>query len=53
MRLRYICGCGLENYSLEDWLSHWKHGIIRPHLFLGEHPKLRAIYLFLVTRISV
>ena len=41
MRLHFICGCKLENYTLEDWLAHWKHG----------RSKWRAIWLFLKTRI--
>ena len=26
MRLKCTCKCGLENYTLEDWLAHWKYG---------------------------
>lgn len=50
---RFECKCGLENYNKEDWLAHWKHGIKRPPVFLGNHPKLRAIYLFLTTKIKL
>jgi hypothetical protein len=25
MKLRFVCGCGLENYCLEDWLCHFRH----------------------------
>ena len=53
MRLRCKCPCGLENYNLEDWLSHWKYGVPRPHLFLGRWPKVRAIHNLLMTRISL
>lgn len=53
MRLKCVCKCGLENYNAGDWVSHWKYGIKRPHLFLGNWPKLRAVYLFLFTEISI
>lgn len=26
MHIHFICGCGLENYNWEDWISHYKHG---------------------------
>lgn len=26
MRLYFKCKCGLYNYTLEDWLAHFKHG---------------------------
>ncbi len=53
MQVRYICKCGLENYNREDWLAHWKYGIKRPEKFLGKHPKLRAIWLFLTTEVRI
>lgn len=28
MRIQAMCRCGLENYTLEDWLAHWKYGLI-------------------------
>ena len=53
MRLKCVCKCGQENYNLGDWVSHWKYGIARPEKFLGRHPRLRAIYLFLQTKIYI
>ena len=51
-----MCPCGLENYDLEDWLAHWKYGLVMRNSrfgpFLGKHPKLRAIWMFLNTRIE-
>lgn len=53
MKLHFICGCKLENYDLEDWLAHWKHGEVREQSFLGKWPKLRAVWLFLNTKIQI
>ena len=54
MRLKCVCKCGLENYTLEDWIAHWKYGEARPHLRpFGNYPKLRAIYLFLFTKLEI
>ena len=54
MYVRYICGCGGENYCLYDWIAHWKYGQKRYDKgFLGRHPKLRAVWLFLQTRIEI
>lgn len=53
-KIRCICKCGLENQGLQDWTAHWKYGIKRPQVKpFGNYPKLRAIYLFLFTRISI
>ena len=51
MRIRCICPCGLENQNMQDWLAHWKDGIKRKDKFLGNYPKLRAIWMFLNTDI--
>lgn len=54
MRIRYICKCGLENYTFGDWTAHWKYGIVRSDdNWMFKYPKLRAIYLFLFTKIEV
>ena len=31
--LSFVCGCGLANYNIEDWLCHfksrgWKRGLV-------------------------
>lgn len=52
MRIRYICKCGLENYTMSDWTAHWKYGLPKPQ-FLGQYPKLRAVYLFLFTKLEI
>jgi len=44
MRIRFVCGCGLENYNRNDWTCHWKHGL---------HGKWRAVVLFLKTKIQL
>ena len=43
-RVHFICGCGLENTNLEDWLAHWKHGL---------NGKWRAVVLFFNTKIQI
>lgn len=43
----------MVNYRLDDWLAHWKYGVPRENIFLGKWPKIRAIYLFLFTKISI
>ena len=58
MRVRFVCKCGLENYTKGDWLCHWKYGeeIENPShspKWLGRYPKLRAVYLFLNTSVKV
>lgn len=53
IKYRCMCKCGLENYTVEDWLAHWKYGIPRPVTPFGKWPKIRAIYLFLTTRIYI
>jgi len=25
MKIQFRCGCGLVNYTLEDWLCHFKY----------------------------
>lgn len=63
MRIEFHCKCGLQNFNKEDWLAHWKYGVARnpnfgPKLthypkFLNTRPKLRAVYLFLLTEIRI
>lgn len=53
MRVRYICGCGLQNHTKDDWTCHWEHGLPREDKFLGKWPKLRAVWLFLNTRVEL
>lgn len=48
----FICKCGLENMSFQDWIAHWKYGEKRPISPFGQYPKIRAIWLFLQTRIE-
>ena len=50
-KINFKCGCGSDNYNMEDWLSHWKYGTKRGEKFFDRHPKLRAIKHFLNTRI--
>lgn len=50
---KFTCPCGLENYNREDWLSHYKHGIPRDVKPFGKYPKIRAIWLFLNTKITI
>lgn len=52
MKMQCMCPCGLDNRTRADWVAHWKYGIPRPNLFLGRWPKVRAIWLFLNTRIE-
>jgi hypothetical protein len=57
------CKCGLNNYTKEDWISHWKHGLsidkydipllAKAPKWLYPYPKLRAIYFFLTTKITI
>jgi len=53
MRLKCTCKCGLENYTLGDWLAHWKYGEPRDVKPFGDKPKLRAIWLFLNTKLEI
>lgn len=54
MRVRFICKCGLENHNLNDWTAHWKYGIVRnDDNWYDKYPKIRAIYLFLFTKIKL
>lgn len=25
MKIHFVCGCGLENYSWNDWIAHFKY----------------------------
>ena len=60
MKVRYVCKCGSYNFNLEDWLSHWRYDgilecdemIAKYGKFLCQHPKLRAVYMFLLTRVE-
>lgn len=51
LKLKWICGCGSENFTWEDWVAHWKYGVFKEDTFFGRHPKLRAIKHLLFTRI--
>ena len=54
MNIKMTCGCGLVNYNLDDWTSHWKYGVVQNNgTFLGNHPKIRAIWYFLNTKIEI
>ena len=44
MKVMYRCGCGLHNYTWEDWIAHYKY---------GTKGKLRALILFLTTKIEL
>ncbi len=44
MHVKFICGCGMENHTLDDWVAHWKY---------GTKGRLYAIKLFLTTKIVV
>lgn len=44
MKVKFICGCGSQNFVLSDWTAHWKY---------GRRGKWRAIRHFLLTRIEV
>jgi hypothetical protein len=43
MKLEFKCGCGLYNYDLDDWISHFKYG----------KSIWRAIKFFLLTEIEL
>lgn len=59
-RIKCICGCRLENFTLEDWLCHWKSEVVMetnvsklaPN-WLADKPKLRAIYFLFKTKIKI
>jgi hypothetical protein len=34
MRIYFICGCGLINYNIEDWISHFKYRGVKKGLIL-------------------
>lgn len=44
MKIRFRCGCGLVNYDLADWLSHFKYDV---------NGKWRAFELLMKTRIEI
>jgi len=48
MRAHFICGCGGENYTWEDWISHFKYGRKYRANWLW-----RAVRNLLLTRIEV
>jgi len=25
MKIEFVCGCGMKNYNLNDWLCHFQH----------------------------
>jgi hypothetical protein len=51
MYFEFKCGCGLKNSNLEDWLSHWKHGLPREDVWYKKYPKLNAVVLLLKTEV--
>lgn len=40
--MKFICGCGLENYTAKDWIVHFKYG----------ESFWRAVQLLLLTKIK-